>query len=254
METIITDNNFENLIGKGYEGSVYNFDDNNVIKVVNDFNENKINKIKLLHDIKLENYIFPNKLVSLDDGTLIGYTMEKVNTNGLKDLQNNINSNITLDKKIKYLKNLEKNLIKAHKIGMTIVDLNYSNFLVNEDDKIIMIDTDNFTYKDYKTDNFPVLYSMLYRSKISSEITPNMDKFSFTMKLLEYLCDESILQFDLINYHPYRKDLEKFVNSLDIPLDVKSMILHNISDDQDKVYFGNTLNKLSSNKTHIYKK
>ena len=81
-----------------------------------------------------------------------------------------------------------------------------------------------------------------------------MDKFSFTMKLLEYLCDESILQFDLINYHPYRKDLEKFVNSLDIPLDVKSMILHNISDDQDKVYFGNTLNKLSSNKTHIYKK
>ena len=254
METIITDNNFENLIGKGYEGYVYNFDDNNVIKVVNDFNENKINKIKLFHDIKLENYLFHDKLVSLEDGTLIGYTMEKVNTNGLKDLQNNINSNITLDKKIKYLKNLEKNLIKAHKIGMTIVDLNYSNFLVNEDDKIIMIDTDNFTYKDYKTDKFPVLYSMLYRRKISSEITPNMDKFSFTMKLLEYLCDESILQFDLINYHPYRKDLDKFVNSLDIPLDVKSMILHNISDDQDKVYFGNTLNKLSSNKTHIYKK
>ena len=61
METIITDNNFENLIGKGYEGFVYNFDDNNVIKVVNDFNENKINKIILLHDIKLENYIFPDK-------------------------------------------------------------------------------------------------------------------------------------------------------------------------------------------------
>ena len=254
MDKIITNNDFKNPIGKGYEGVVYNYDDNTVVKIINRFNNNKINKIELLHELKLDNFVFPDKLVTLENGKPIGYTMEKVITNDLHDLARNLNSKITLDKKIKYLKNLENNLKKAHQIGMTIVDLNFTNFLVNEKDEIIMIDSDNFTYKDYKTDNFPTLYSYLYRIKVSDKVDANMDKFSFTMKLLEYLCDESILQFDLVNYHPYRKDLEKFVKRLDIPLDVKSLILHNISEDTNKLYLGNALNKLSSSKTHIYKR
>ena len=74
------------------------------------------------------------------------------------------------------------------------------------------------------------------------------------MKILEYLCYESILQFDLVNYHPYRKDLEKFVKKLDIPLNIKTLILHNISNDPNKVYFNNVLDKLSSSKQYLYKK
>lgn len=254
MEKIIADREFVNPIGKGYEGLVYNFDDKNVVKVIGNCTQNKIDKIELLNKLEINNFVFPDKLVTLETGRPIGYTMERVETNELHNLSNTLESNITLDKKIKYLKDLENQLKIAHQNGITLVDLNFTNFLINQNDDIVVIDTDNFTYKDCKTDCFPTLYSFLYRQKVSNKIDSNMDKFSFTMKILEYLCDESILQFDVINYHPYRKDLEKFVKKLDIPLDIKTLILHNISKESNKVYFNNVLDKLSSKQKYLYKK
>jgi serine/threonine protein kinase len=254
MEKIITTNDFINPIGKGYEGIVYNYDNKNVVKVIGNCTLNKVNKIELLNKLEIDRFIFPDKLVTLENGKPIGYTMKKVETNEFHNLDNILNSNITLDKKIKYLKDLENQLKVAHQNGITLVDLNFTNFLIDQNDDVVAIDTDNFTYKELKTDSFPTLYSFLYRNKVSKTIDENMDKFSFTMKILEYLCYESILQFDLVNYHPYRKDLENFVKNLDIPLNIKTLILHNISNDPNKVYFNNVLDKLSSSKQYLYKK
>lgn len=254
MEKIIINNDLINPIGKGYEGTVYKYDDKNVVKIIKNFTDNKIKKINLLSNLKIDNFIFPDKLVTSRSEKPIGYIMEKVNTNELHNLNNTLNSDITLDKKIKYLKDLENKLKIAHQKGITLVDLNFTNFLIDKNDDIVVIDTDNFTYNGLKTDSFPTLYCFLYRNKVSKKIDPNMDKFSYTMKILEYLCEESILQFDLINYHPYRKDLEQFIKKLDIPLDVKTLILHNISKEPNKVYFNNVLDKLSSSKKYIYKK
>lgn len=97
------------LIGEGSEAKVY-LKDNMAIKAFNQNGmkkadiDNKINKIKELSKMDMENFLLPKELVYSFKDKFIGYSMDYVDV--LIDMDDLMKSkDYTLDKKIEMLKN-----------------------------------------------------------------------------------------------------------------------------------------------------
>ena len=97
-------------IGSGVEGIVYDIGNNNVAKIFNKIDLDKMEKIYELKNLKINNFIFPKEII-INDGLPVGYTMEKINE--LKTLKKEMFF-LSINEKMKYLKKLENNMKKAH--------------------------------------------------------------------------------------------------------------------------------------------
>lgn len=115
------------LIGKGSEARVY-LKDNMAIKAFNQNGmkkeemNNKINKIKELSKMNMDNFLLPKELVYTFKNKFVGYSMDYVNA--LMDMHDLMKSKeYTLDTKIEMLKKLENNIKCAHKNDIVLVDV-----------------------------------------------------------------------------------------------------------------------------------
>lgn len=248
---IISDNelSYSNLIGMGSEGRVFKYD-REALKLFYQPTENKLNKLKVLSQLNIKDFVLPKKLVFDQYNNFSGFTMPLINLSSDKNLEVRIKNLNTLKEKIYYLKKQEELIKRAHENNLILIDLNPKNFIIDKNDNLIAIDTDNYIVNEYKNDIFPTYFYDYYTSKVSHNIDNNIDKLSYTLYLLYMLALERYNSSKLL-YYNNDDYIEKYVESLDITLNIKEKILINVSDSKDKVYLDDTIDELESENSFI---
>lgn len=176
--------------------------------------------------------------------------MPLINLSNDKNLEVRIKNLNTLKEKIYYLKKQEELIKRSHENNLILIDLNPKNFIIDKNDNLIAIDTDNYIVNEYKNDIFPTYFYEYYTSKVSHNIDNNIDKLSYTLYLLYMLALERYNSSKLL-YYNNDDYIEKYVESLDITLNIKEKILINVSDSKDKVYLDDTIDELESESSFI---
>ena len=235
------------LLGEGMEGKVFAVDNQKAAKIFLTKTPNKINKIKLLNKKVIDNFYFPKQLLLNKADKPIGYTMDLVLNKKHPNMNVALQNAKDLKEKIKYFKQLENNLKKAHQEGIIIGDFNLENFIPTSKG-LAMIDTDNYAINGYELDTM-TMYYYIYSEKISKELSSNLDKFSFTYKMLEKILSVSIFYYDL-----YENEIFNLIKSLDLPPHLIELVLKQISYSKDKVYFGDTLDEFANYGKYILQK
>lgn len=90
---------------------------------------------------------FPVALLTTADGTIVGYAMRKVQGITLRTLLTPAASrghHLNL-----ILRNLTLLLIELHSLGFIVNDLSYNNIMVDDQDRVYLVDTDSFQMRNY---------------------------------------------------------------------------------------------------------
>ncbi len=243
----------ENLIGHGAESLVYRFDSDKVFKYLINPTKNKINKITALSMLNIPNFVFPEELVYNEKGQPIGYIMDQVSVDASKSIDNKAMQLQTIADKIELFKKQENLLKAAHNNDLIMVDFNYRNFLIDQLQNVVAIDTDNYFYKEFPNDINPALYYDYYIDKVSEKITPDLDKMSFTLNAL-YLLTGGIFSRNAMQYYSDDEYIEDIINELAIPKSARELLLELVSDSTNKPYINNDLDCLKSEQKYIKKK
>ncbi len=198
--------NIKDKLGSGGEGAVYIADNGMACKIFNEITENRINKLKLMvGKLNYDGICSPKQLVYDENGTVVGYLMDRAEGKPLKSLltgpkvlKNNfpnwkkihiVRLCLTILDKIKYL----------HSKNVILGDINPQNILVKDEKTVYFIDTDSYQVENYPcpvgTDAFtpPELLRKNFKS-----ILRTFENEYFTV---------SVLMFMILMYgrHPYSK-------------------------------------------------
>ena len=210
------------LLGVGSEGVVYKYK-NEAIKIFNSglINNNKLQKIELLHNMDLEDFQLPKKLYLNKIYKPVAYSMDYVDSD--KTVQCVLQSSrLSLREKIVYLEKVEYLVKNAHYNNIILNDLNLFNFLVDENDTVKVIDTDNFKVKEYESDISPSFFTDLYNNNIGTKISENTDKFSLTLHFFKDLINRrDVDEQKLLDDYNY---IEELINRVDAPNEFKDFL------------------------------
>ena len=210
------------VLGVGSEGVVYKYK-NQAIKMFKSglINNNKLQKIKLLHNMDLEDFQLPKKLYLNKACNPIAYSMDYIYSD--KTVQNILQSSrLPLRQKIVYLEKVEYLVKNAHYNNIVLNDLNLFNFLVDENDTVKVIDTDNFKVKEYESDINPSFFTDLYNNNIGTKISENTDKFSLTLHFFKDLINiRDVDEQKLLDDYNY---IEELINRVDAPNEFKDFL------------------------------
>ena len=210
------------VLGVGSEGVVYKYK-NQAIKMFKSglINNNKLQKIKLLHNMDLEDFQLPKKLYLNKVYKPVAYSMDYVDSN--KTVQCVLQSSrLSLREKIIYLEKVEYLVKNAHYNNIVLNDLNLFNFLVDENDTVKVIDTDNFKVKEYESDINPSFFTDLYNNNIGTKISENTDKFSLTLHFFKDLINiRDVDEQKLLDDYNY---IEELINRVDAPNEFKDFL------------------------------
>lgn len=239
----------ENKIAPGSEGIVYDYNDEEVIKIFSTNKsrvlKNKLNKIKRLIHEDINGFVFPRIIVVDEWDRLIGYIMRKVFTTlaieSLYDLMN-----YPLSIKIEYLNIEEQMLKKANRKGIYNIDLMGQNILIDINGNVNNIDTDNYAVGVYGVDCVSYFLEH-YQCNVSNIVDENTVKYNFGLLALEFLLPQIPIYEIIINdVRNGYSSLEELVKRLDIDKYVKDVLRELFSDTREKEYIGDSLKCLSS--------
>ena len=210
------------VLGVGSEGVVYKYK-NQAIKMFKSglINNNKLQKIKLLHNMDLEDFQLPKKLYLNKVYKPVAYSMDYIYSD--KTVQNILQSSgLPLRQKIVYLEKVEYLVKNAHYNNIVLNDLNLFNFLVDENDTVKVIDTDNFKVKEYESDINPSFFTDLYNNNIGTKISENTDKFSLTLHFFKDLINRrDVNEQKLLDDYNY---IEELIDRVDAPNEFKDFL------------------------------
>ena len=210
------------VLGVGSEGVVYKYK-NQAIKMFKSglINNNKLQKIKLLHNMDLEDFQLPKKLYLNKVYKPVAYSMDYVDSD--KTVQSVLQSSrLSLRQKIVYLEKVEYLVKNAHYNNIVLNDLNLFNFLVDENDTVKAIDTDNYKVKGYESDINPSLFTDLYNNNIGIKISENTDKFSLTLHFFKDLINRrDVNEQKLLDDYNY---IEELIDRVDAPNEFKDFL------------------------------
>ena len=210
------------VLGVGSEGVVYKYK-NQAIKMFKSglINNNKLQKIKLLHNMDLEDFQLPKKLYLNKVYKPVAYSMDYVDSD--KTVQCVLQSSrLSLRQKIVYLEKVEYLVKNAHYNNIVLNDLNLFNFLVDENDTVKVIDTDNYKVKGYESDINPSLFTDLYNNNIGTKISENTDKFSLTLHFFKDLINRrDVNEQKLLDDYNY---IEELIDRVDAPNEFKDFL------------------------------
>ena len=210
------------VLGVGSEGVVYKYK-NQAIKMFKSglINNNKLQKITLLHNMDLEDFQLPKKLYLNKVYKPVAYSMDYVDSD--KTVQSVLQSSrLSLRQKIVYLEKVEYLVKNAHYNNIVLNDLNLFNFLVDENDTVKAIDTDNYKVKGYESDINPSLFTDLYNNNIGIKISENTDKFSLTLHFFKDLINRrDVNEQKLLDDYNY---IEELIDRVDAPNEFKDFL------------------------------
>lgn len=228
------------------EGKIYLIKDKNnwdtSYKVLKRFYDNESplfgNKLLTLNilensQIDLDELVLPEKLV-INNGRLVGYTMEYIEGTNLKEIFNNIKYDRL--EMIKHLKEIGIILEKIRKLNsykkvnnFHLNDIHEANFILDKNGHIRVIDIDSCKIGNnipvcakYLTpyspiDELPDKYRKCSNTRIGY-IDPDMnsDLYCYTIMILNYLYKDNIQKLDIAEFYSYLN----YLNSIGFPYEL----------------------------------
>ena len=242
---MIKKNNNYNKIGLGAEGTVYKYNTQLALKFFNFFKDRnsymkKFEKIELLSKLKDPNACFPIGLVGYEDEKKEGYFYEFIDTTyGYKnfELLNFLND---LKQVLEFVIEADLAIQRFHKMGIILGDIKGDNIMINNNNDVKFIDTDNWMYNGYEFDLIPGRATWLSDTFKKEFSSIDNDKFVFAIMAVQYFVEGSIIR--LHKSDNYFKNLIKFMNVSEYAKDGLRLIF---SDAKDKPYIGPILKEIN---------
>lgn len=179
--------------------------------------------------------------------------MKLVKTNSFINVKKALKDEISLNEKIEYIKDVENTMKEAHNKGIVLVDMFYHNFLINENNKVIGIDIDNFQINGFKNNFKPVYFLKYYNNKINNDvITKDLDIVSNVLFMLHKISMPSFDMGRVNNYVQGDKIIEEYIKKLNISKELCELLIEIVSDSENKPYLGNYIDELKSDSEFIY--
>ena len=170
---------------------------------------------------EIRELVLPDKLAIID-GEIVGYTMPFIEKS--KNLQTILNSDISLEDKLVYLRQIgtileEIKNIKDFPYDFHIGDLHEGNFLIDETNSLKVVDLDSayigqdepshtayYLLKNSYLESFP----SKYKKSSSGLIIPSneTDLYCYNMILLDFLSGEAMYKKDLDIFYKYLSHLK----------------------------------------------
>lgn len=232
-------------IGYGDEASVHKYNESLAFKVFTFTQDNtklprKYEKIELIGKIQDESACFPIGLVGYEDELKEGYYCDLVQyqpeckdftkLKSLNDMKKILNCVIQADEAIR----------RFHQRGFILGDIKENNIMIDINDKVKFVDTDNWMYGDYGFDLTPDRSNWLTRT-YKKEFSPlDNDRFVFTLMALQLFIDNTYIRL-----HRNDRYFEKLIEYMDVSSEVKDGLRLILSDAHNKPYVGPILEKIN---------
>lgn len=232
--TIILDSTPYQVLGKGDEGIILNYQDLYAIKLFTKYDrlskklERKLQKLEQLILLKDVGATFPLGFVSSNGKEVDGYYTRLVQGKSFQDLKGN---NILLRKGDEVLQRL-------HKKNIALGDIKEDNILI-EDKQPIFIDTDNWKYNEYLFDLIPERASFLYELFGGPLSFQDNDILLYSL-----MCLKIITQDERFKYPSSKEDILKALKELHLDQETKEILSTIFSDSINKPYIGPVLEKI----------
>ena len=240
-------------IGFGDEGSIHKYNDEIAFKTF-DFTTDKkklpkkFEKIELLGKLNDKSACFPIGLVGYEDEKKEGYFYELVHKNQeYKDFDLLLHYGDNKFK-LKVIKETSDAVKRFHDMGFILGDIKGNNILIDNDNNIKFVDTDNWKYKEYDYDIVPGRSKWFYRAykKECSEL--DNDKYVLGMMAIQLFLNGSI-----ISMHQNDRYFKYMVDHLNVSNEAKDGLRIIFSDANNKPYIGDALKDINTDEEIISK-
>lgn len=230
-------------IGFGDEGSVHKYNDQIAFKTF-DFISNKeklprkFEKMELLGQLYDEAACFPVGLVGYEDKKKEGYYYDLVNP--LKECENFGYLQFLKEMKqlVEYIIQADEAIQRFHKMGIILGDIKPNNIMIDCNENVKFVDTDNWIYADYGFDIEPSRASWLNDTFKKKFAMIDNDRFVFAIMALQYFVKGTIIN---------RSDeyFKKMIEWMNTSQEVKDGLRLILSDADEKPYIGSVLKKIN---------
>lgn len=238
------------MIGNGSEGEVYKcftlalkmFD----LYLHPERLSQKYKKIELLGQLQDGSACFPKGFVGYSNEKIEGYFCELVEPNNqYKDFDSKTLFMLKdIRKKLQYIIEADEAIQRFHKMGLILGDIKGNNIMINPEDKIKFVDTDNWMYKNYGFDVEPARSKWLQELYHKDFSLLDNDKFAFSMLAIQILLNLSFSNSKNIS----DKYFWYMIHLLDVKKETKEFLRIIFSDAHDKPYIGDILKTINTEK------
>lgn len=243
-------------IGNGDESTVYNYNDKYAIKIFSLFRtldyfygealKRKFQKIERMSSLKDEAFCFPLGLVGfetkLKEGcytNLVKCHQELKSFKGLLSLYDK-------NKVLEYILKADSAMKRIHTKDVIIGDIKNSNILIDINNNIKFIDTDNYVYQDFGFDLYPDRANLLTEKYGKCSSLKDNDIFVFSIMALNILTENEFFVLSKTI-----DDLNTIIKNLNVDKKTKEGLSIIFSDSENKPYFGEVFSKMKSNQKLI---
>ncbi len=235
------------IIGSGYEAEVFGLDENTVLKAFRHTPDiwptipNKIRKVEEIESIIFDDSFLPQvkQLAFERCGIFIGYTLSRIHPRlDVPDLFDACDAKLSIAEKINYYYMVEEIAIALMVRNIYLIDTNLKNFMITKDNSVMLTDVDGLAIGSYSADRIPIYYAQYYQDKTGDKTLKYHTEFALTIRLLELL----VYNFREKAHYAVKNNkmdyIEQVVSCLDIPNELKIVLLSTLSADGKKEFIG----------------
>ncbi len=228
----------------GTESDFFQLDEKTGLKVFKELDRvkrtlpNKLKKIERTMGMERPGIKYPKKPVFDEEGNLLAYTVDIFETSTPENFVDLKGPSFSLFQKVRFYQQLEALAESVHSDSMRLVDTNPENFLIGVCKNVALIDTDSYMHTDCPCDNIPSYLAKYYVDKTGDESFAFVDEFSLAIRFLEIVINGfyksaliSVLSGELFY-------IDMVVESLEIPNELKNVLLSIISAGGKKEFIG----------------
>lgn len=243
-------------IGSGDEGSVYNYNDKYAIKIFSLFRaldyfygealKRKFQKIEQMSSLKDEAFCFPLGLVGFETEIKEGCYTNLVKRHQELESFKALLSLHDKNKVLEYILKADSAMKRIHTKDIIIGDVKMDNILIDVNNNIKFIDTDNYAYQDFGFDLHPARADALINKYGKCSSLKDNDIFVFSMMALNILTED-----EFYGLSKTADDLKVLIKELNVDKETKEGLNIIFSDSEDKPYFSEVFRKIEPNQKLI---
>ena len=237
-------------LGKGDEGTVYNYNNKYAIKTFDLFLETKqldklkqkYNKIEAMQKLNDESFCFPQGIVLGSNNNRLGCFMnliepdqQEINFSYLFHMNNR-------NDVFRHLIDADIAIQRIHKKDVRIGDVRDTNILIDQNHNIKFIDTDNYAYEDFGFD-LPSWRIRAIKEKYGSYLS-NQDTDIILFSIMEL---RNILKDPKCTCSTDTEYFYKKIKKLPISKNAKNDLIWIFSNSCERPYIGDVLTEMKNN-------